>query len=286
MRAEKRVGAAGVIGAMCVCGASAAPPMPNELDSPPEMLGRLFSYFGGVGSFEVTASDRLVFSNGSAEIFAGFRPDAFNVAGFAVGTLGVSAPDLAVSPGADRFSATIEWPGPGSLSFFVTIREDDNANGTIDPGAGDDEWETANVMLLPGVHVYNLPYSAFVLANPGEGNGVRNFNTIGRMAYFLTFETRSAYPGGKITTPRVLYADHVGLYVGDQSIPPAPCAADYNGDTTPDVLDFLDFFDDFSLCEGGVAPCGEIGSADVNGDTLVDILDFLEFLDAFGTGCP
>ncbi len=286
MRLEERLSVAGLMGAMWACGAFGAPPMPTELDSPPEMLDRLFSYFGGVGSFEVTPSDRLVYANGSAAISVGFRPDAFSVAGFAVGTLGVALPGLSVSPAADRFSATIEWPGPGSLSFFVTIREDDNGSGTIDPGSGDDEWETANVMLLPGVHVYNLPYSAFVLANPGEGNGVRNFNTTGRMAYFLTFETRSSYPGGKLTTPRVLYVDHVGLYVGDQAIPPEACAADYNGDTAPDVLDFLDFFDDFSVCSGGSAPCGSFGDPDVNGDTLVDVLDFLEFLDAFGAGCP
>jgi hypothetical protein len=63
------------------------------------------------------------------------------------------------------------------------------------------------------------------------------------------------------------------------------CAADYNGDTTPDVLDFLDFMDDFGACEGLDAPCGSFGDADANGDTIVDVLDFLEFIDAFGGGC-
>ncbi len=63
------------------------------------------------------------------------------------------------------------------------------------------------------------------------------------------------------------------------------CAADYNGDTGPDILDFLDFFDDFGSCENQPGPCGSLGNADFNGDTLVDILDFLDFLDAFGTGC-
>lgn len=64
-----------------------------------------------------------------------------------------------------------------------------------------------------------------------------------------------------------------------------PCAADYNGDTEPDILDFLDFFDDFGSCENLPSPCGSFGEPDVNGDTFVDILDFLDFLDAFGTGC-
>ena len=67
--------------------------------------------------------------------------------------------------------------------------------------------------------------------------------------------------------------------------PPA-CPADYNGDTSPDILDFLDFFDDFGSCEGLPAPCGSISNVDVNGDTFVDVLDFLDFIDAFGNGCP
>lgn len=63
------------------------------------------------------------------------------------------------------------------------------------------------------------------------------------------------------------------------------CLADYNGDASPDVLDFLDFVDDFAACENSASPCGGLGNPDVNGDTLVDILDFLDFMDAFGTGC-
>lgn len=63
------------------------------------------------------------------------------------------------------------------------------------------------------------------------------------------------------------------------------CAADYNADTTPDVLDFLDFFDDFGTCDQQPAPCGTYGNPDLNGDKIIDILDFLDFLDAFGQGC-
>lgn len=67
---------------------------------------------------------------------------------------------------------------------------------------------------------------------------------------------------------------------------PAPdCPADYNGDGNGDVLDFLDFLDDYSACDGQPAPCGNAGNADVNDDGQVDILDFLEFLDAFSQGC-
>jgi hypothetical protein len=64
-----------------------------------------------------------------------------------------------------------------------------------------------------------------------------------------------------------------------------PCGADYNDDLEVDILDFLDFFDDFGQCEQQPGPCGNAGNADVNGDTLVDILDFLDFFEAFGSGC-
>ena len=64
-----------------------------------------------------------------------------------------------------------------------------------------------------------------------------------------------------------------------------PCdAADYNGDTLVDVLDFLDFLDDFGTCENQATPCTSTGNdADVyNPDGFIDILDFLNFFDIFG----
>ncbi|MBX3365972.1 MAG: hypothetical protein KF912_01485 [Phycisphaeraceae bacterium] len=61
------------------------------------------------------------------------------------------------------------------------------------------------------------------------------------------------------------------------------CTADYNGDTLVDILDFLDFMDDFSVCDQQNGPCGQFGNTDFTGDTVVDILDFLDFMDGFGT---
>jgi hypothetical protein len=63
------------------------------------------------------------------------------------------------------------------------------------------------------------------------------------------------------------------------------CPANYNGDDAIDILDFLDFIQDFSDCELSPAPCGQFGDADINADTLVDILDFLDFIDSFSNGC-
>jgi hypothetical protein len=63
------------------------------------------------------------------------------------------------------------------------------------------------------------------------------------------------------------------------------CGSNYNCDGLVDILDFLDFIEDFSACEGTPAPCGSLGTPDINGDTFVDILDFLDFFDLFAAGC-
>lgn len=77
------------------------------------------------------------------------------------------------------------------------------------------------------------------------------------------------------------------FYVDDISLLPAGgCIADYNGlPEAGDILDFLDFFEDFAACDQLPGPCGTYGDADVNGDTIVDILDFLDFFESFGNGC-
>ncbi len=63
------------------------------------------------------------------------------------------------------------------------------------------------------------------------------------------------------------------------------CPSDFNCDGITDILDFLDFFQDFSACEQQAGPCGDLGNGDINGDTIVDILDFLDFLQYFSEGC-
>ena len=63
------------------------------------------------------------------------------------------------------------------------------------------------------------------------------------------------------------------------------CLSNYNCDGEVDILDFLDFIEDFSACENTPTPCGALGNPDVNGDEFIDILDFLDFLDRFSGGC-
>jgi hypothetical protein len=80
--------------------------------------------------------------------------------------------------------------------------------------------------------------------------------------------------GGWPTMPYASF--YLGLY-GPAG--PDCTRADYNADTLVDVLDFLDFIDDFGSCENQPAPCGSVADADLTGDTVVDVLDFLRFLD-------
>lgn len=54
------------------------------------------------------------------------------------------------------------------------------------------------------------------------------------------------------------------------------CVADFNGDTTLDFFDYLDFVDVFAAN----AP-----SADFNADSVVDFFDYLDFVAAFAAGC-
>ena len=73
--------------------------------------------------------------------------------------------------------------------------------------------------------------------------------------------------------------------LGNDVVVGVSCPSDVNNDFTVDILDFLDFIDDFGSCENQPGPCGNVINADFNGDTFVDILDFLDFIDAFGSGC-
>lgn len=82
-----------------------------------------------------------------------------------------------------------------------------------------------------------------------------------------------------------LFALAIEAGFGDIIVGPG-CPADYNGSPDAgDIIDFLDFMDDFGSCTNLPAPCGQFGNPDINGDTIVDIVDFLDFIDAFSRGC-
>lgn len=252
-----------------------APPLPNEFEVSGDQLSPLFAYFGGVTAWGSSLSTQSIHSGGSLEVWADLQPDWAGFSGFALGTYGISAPQLGIDPTADTFSLTIKAPTNGQLSFFVTIREDDNGDGIIDIANFDDEWETASILLAPGTHVYNFAFSDFLDVDPAIGNNVPDFTTTGRLAYFLTFETYDSYPGGHINEPVSLLIDHVGFYVGFQSLP-SQAPADLNGDGAVNVADLLTLLTSWGSCDG----C----PADITGDGLVTIDDLLVLLTSWGSG--
>ncbi len=65
-------------------------------------------------------------------------------------------------------------------------------------------------------------------------------------------------------------------YIDNVFIGTPGCDADFNGDTTLDFFDYLDFVAAFSTGSG---------TADFNGDTVIDFFDYLDFVAAFSTGC-
>lgn len=140
----------------------------------------------------------------------------------------------------------------------------------------------ANDLSSDGSVIVGVVYSH----NPGHIQGFRWTETSGWIDMGSL--------GGSMTSPLAMSADgHVVVGVSKDSAGQdrpfrwigAPTLADYNGDLYLEVVDFLDFFDDFGACDQESAPCGTFGNPDINGDTIIDVLDFLDYMDAFGRGC-
>lgn len=264
--------------------ASAQVMVPNEFEETGSAFAPLFAYFGGVASFGAEPSVTTIHSGRSLRCWANFRHDnIFRVAGFAIGTLGVTRASGAIGfgPAADTFSVTIRSPEApytsGQLRMFVTLREDDDGDGVIDTIESDDQWEADDIPVLPGTHVYNIPLNSFIDSDPFVGNNVQNFATTGTMALLLTFETRTTYPGGIIESPRSLLIDHVGLYTGNQSLPAPACPGDFDG------MNGVGLDDLFAYLNAWFASAP---SADLNGIDGVTVQDLFGFLVRWFTPCP
>lgn len=248
--------------------------MPNEFETPTSALSPLFSFFGGVNGFGAEFDPAaMIHSGASLRIYANFQPDTFfTTAGFAIGANNMSGANLAAEALADTFSITVEAPVEGVLSFFVTVREDDNGDGVASATSNDDQWESPDVFLTEGVSVYNIPASAFILVNEGTGNDTQNFTTSGVMSVFITFESKESYPGGIIEVPVSFHADHLGFYVGAQTLPDASPPADLNGDGIVNGADLAAL----------LAAWGSGGPADLNSDGAVDGADLASLLASWG----
>lgn len=88
------------------------------------------------------------------------------------------------------------------------------------------------------------------------------------------------------TGPSAWITDVSGQIFGIHGPVVLTCPQDYNQDDVVDILDYLDFFEDFGVCSGLPMPCGTYGNPDgYHGDGFVDIIDFLSFLDTMPSPC-
>lgn len=254
--------------------------LPTDCETGPQILDRLYSYFGGVASFSVFQSGESVFSGASMGLTINFQPGIGTIAGAAVGTLGISAPDLDIDPAADTFSLSVKGPPTGTLRFYVLVREDDNQNGIIDLADGDDEWQSPEFEIPTGVvTTFNIPAGDFFDTGNGSGNEEQNFNNSTMMGIVIDIHSRTLYSGGLITSPRTLHLDHVGFFVGPQVAPPPVCTGDADASNSVNFADITSVLTNF----GNVYPTP--GPGDANFNTIVDFADITAVLTNFGATC-
>jgi len=251
---------------------------PNEFETSTSMLVPMYAYFGGVISWGTNWSNTTIHSGHSCEVWANLVNDQFTSAGFAVGAFAIAPPALAPSASANTFSVTIQAPASGSMSVQVFLREDDNNDGVININGQDDEWRSPVIMLLPGTRAYNIPYAQFA-DNNSEGNGVRNFNTTGRLGLALEFVTRDSYPGGQIVGPVSLLIDHCGLYAGAQTV---GRPGDVNHDGLVNVSDLLAVIGAWGACPPQPAACPADVAPLPSGDGVVNVTDLLMVIANWG----
>lgn len=256
--------------------ALAQPTVPAEFDGSGDLLDRLFTV-GGVSSLQVSSSAQTVYDNGSMQVDIGFVAGGF----FSFSTAGIGVLNAGsgfnVAATADTFSITILAPDPlpGGLELEVTLRDDDNADGLVDIGNDDDEWEALPLSVLPGLHVYNIPLAAFDDLNPGTGNDTPDFGTGPTGAMIITLATSTSMANGRIEVPLQLLIDHAGVYTGDQILP-TQCVADTNGDGTLSPADFNAWIQAFNT---------QSPACDQNADAACTPQDFNAWILNFNTGC-
>ena len=103
---------------------------------------------------------------------------------------------------------------------------------------------------LKTVNLQNADGSTFT-APPGNGYYHFSYDRVNKTLAILDFSARHCY---------------IFSY----------CSADFNGDSSVDFFDYLDFVDAFSQ---------NLATADFNNDGSIDFFDYLDFVDAFSVGC-
>lgn len=138
---------------------------------------------------------------------------------------------------------------------------------------------TFEVVSASGYDLFPRWYFNGVAMDDGAGPGGATLS--GATTTRLLIENAGPAAQGEYTCRIATECGHVWSEAATLSV----CPANYNCDGAIDILDFLDFFEDFSACDQLATPCGTRGEPDINGDAMVDILDLLEFLSSFGEGC-
>lgn len=169
--------------------------------------------------------------------------------------------------------------------------------GNVSDGLDPDSWRAFAIVGTAYAEQDDFPFvwtdAGFeMLAQDFDGNGSADQNDESDLYAFIAAndggpEDFDDAVDGRVTMDgfSVNFAVYDTNYDGvvdaqDWATPSHP--ADVNGDTSVDILDFLDFIGAFSACENLPSPCDVNGvDADFNGDGFVDILDLLDFLQAF-----
>lgn len=180
-------------------------------------------------------------------------------------------------------SLLIDPFNPVGVADAITVATDNSnilgVNGASASGAGD---VTTGVEIRIDLDEIGWDGSSDILLGGFIANGD---------ASYISNQIIGGLPDGtgNLAEPRAL---DFGTYAGDQfvnlsasgSTCPDQALADYDDSGLVDVLDFLNFLDDFGTCENQPTPCSVTGfdPDQYNPDGFVDILDFLGFFDLFG----
>lgn len=256
----------------------AQPRIPSEFDTPGSSLDRLFA-LGGVGSFQVSQSSDVIYDGGSYQLDIAFNGSGiFSFSSVGLGVLNSGTSGFATDPAGDTFSITVLAPEPavGGLELAVTLRDDDNNDGSIDTGDDDDEWISSPIEIVPGLAVYNIPLDQFEDFNPGVGNDMPDFANGPVGAMLLSFQTSTEMTAGRIEVPVTLWIDHAGVYLGNQVLPGDVCLADVNGDGILSPADFTAWLAAFNA----MSP-----ACDQNGDGSCEPADFSAWIANYNAGC-
>jgi hypothetical protein len=184
-----------------------------------------------------------------------------------IGRLPISEVRIGEDPGGDDISVSGVTFAPAALALPASEAHCRGETVTLQVAA----------TTAPGSFLWHKDGSPLTDGPTGSGSSVAGVSTGELVITDATTQDTGLYT--------CLITNEAGREIVSTEAWMGVCLSNYNCDGLVDILDFLDFIEDFSACELQPSPCGGFGESDVNGDTFVDILDFLDFIDAFSAGC-